>query len=100
MGVVDGNHEREVLMGQTQDEIGPSFAEDFPFLEVFDDCRAVMGIDDPVTFVEHEYPLLCRKVRLRLSKRVARGVSAPQAKSAGQRPYCAFWTSRLSRMPR
>ena len=80
MGVVDGNHEREVLMGQTQDEIGPSFAEDFPFLEVFDDCRAVMGIDDPVTFVEHEYPLLCEKIGVRLSKGSTLGFGAASEK--------------------
>src|SRR5439155_26362122 len=59
--VVDGNHEGEILMGEPQYEVAPAFAEDFAFLKVFDDCRTMMGIDDPVSLTEHKYPLCAER---------------------------------------
>jgi len=43
-------------MGKAKPEIGPPFSKDFSLYKVFDNCRAVMWIDDLVSLFEHNTP--------------------------------------------
>src|SRR5262249_58168666 len=86
VGVVDGNHQGEIALGELQLEVGSLLALEFAFYKVLDDCCPMMGIDHLVALVEHKYPLASAGWVRPASLRIARGARSPQVKSAGQRP--------------
>ena len=51
-GVVAGDHQRQVAVGEPQDEVLAGLAEDLLLLPLLDHGCAVMGVDDLVTDVE------------------------------------------------
>ena len=52
VGVVGGDHERQVSVGEAEHQVLTVLAEDVLLLALFDHGRAVVGVNDLVTDVE------------------------------------------------
>ena len=56
LGGVHRDHEGQVAVGHTQDQVLPLLAEEFLLPQLFDHCRAVLRMHYGVALTEHETP--------------------------------------------